>query len=128
MVTAGAGGGGATPVPASETEWGLPGASSVIEREACLEPGVAGWKVTLTEQNVFGWRTLGGWQVSDLAKSAASGPPMEMVLMVRDWAPLLVRVSICAGLVELVETLPKDSEFVEEQWRDRRRLAGREGR
>lgn len=55
-LTAGAGGGGATPVPVSMTDWGLPGALSMIESVACCEPTpvLVGWKVMLTEQNLLG--------------------------------------------------------------------------
>lgn len=65
-VTAGAGGGGATPVPLSATDCGLSGALSVMTTVACCAPVPVdvGAKATLMEQNFVGWRTAGTWQVS----------------------------------------------------------------
>jgi len=43
----------------------------------------------LTEQDLPGLITVGGWQVFDWAKSAGLAPPMAMALTLRAWPPLL---------------------------------------
>jgi hypothetical protein len=47
--------GAATPVPVSNTTWGLPGALSMRVRAPTLAPGAVGVNVTLTTQLVVGW-------------------------------------------------------------------------
>src|SRR5690348_12674883 len=54
IVTAGAGGGGATPAPVSCTDCGLLGALSVTMRAACCEPVAVGANTMLTVQKLLG--------------------------------------------------------------------------
>ena len=113
IVRAGAGGGGATPAPASETECGLPGALSEMDRAACLEPAECGSKTMLTTQKFCGWRAVGAWQVSDSENSGMSAPIKEMESRARGSPPLLVIVKDCAELEESVWIVPNEREDLE---------------
>ena len=51
---------------------------SVIRSVAWRAPAAVGVKVMLTEQDLPGLITVGGWQVFDWAKSAGLAPPKDM--------------------------------------------------
>ena len=59
---------GAVPVPVKGTDWGLPEASSVNNRELVLVPVVVGVNVTLTVQLTVGASVL-PQVLADMAKS-----------------------------------------------------------
>jgi hypothetical protein len=63
-VIAGAGGGAPSPVPASGTDCGLPGALSVTVNCPRREPDAVGVKVTVIRQDVVGLSTVGALQLS----------------------------------------------------------------
>src|SRR5271155_3420742 len=88
-LTAGAGGGGATPVPLSCTDCGLPGALSVMFSVAVCVPAADGVKVMLMEQNLLGCKTAGTWQVSVSVNWPAPAPLTAIELTSRASAPLL---------------------------------------
>src|SRR5438128_511629 len=92
--------GGVTPVPVSDTDCGLPAASSVMIAVAVRALAAVGVKVR--------WRTqvAPAASVAPLmqavpeasAKSPALAPPSTAVAMLRGAVPLLVRVTVCTGL------------------------------
>src|SRR6266702_2081343 len=69
-----------------------------------------GVKITEIAHDLLGWRMLGAWQVSDSLKSLALAPVIEIRLRLRAWSPVLVRITVCAGLGEPTVTLPRESE------------------
>ena len=73
-VTAGVPGGGATAVPDSEMDCGLPAALSVMKSVAWLAPTEAGAYVTAMVQLWLVGRTGEEMQLSDSLKSEALGP------------------------------------------------------
>lgn len=77
-VTAGCGGGGATPVPLSCTACGLPGALSVANKVACCKPLAVGVKMTETVQDLLGAKTVGAPQLSVSVNSPAFDPVIAM--------------------------------------------------
>src|SRR3989442_1535220 len=93
---------GAMPVPASDTDCGLPAASSVMFTAAACTPGPAGVKLTLIVQLAPGATELvpiGQVLPAAKAKSAACAPVMVMLVRFSGAPPLLVRVTFCAALV-----------------------------
>src|SRR3989475_6603247 len=97
------------PVPARDTDCGLPTASLVMFTAAARAPGAGGVKLTLIVQLAPGATEpapLGQVLPAAKAKSAACAP--VMVMLVRfSGAPLLVRVTVCAALVVPTRCLPK---------------------
>src|SRR5437870_2969682 len=96
-------------VPASDTDCGLPGASSVMVTVAVRALASVGVNVRLTRQPVFPYTTLFRSQVvpAAMAKSPGFKPARTMLVMLRVAVPLLVRVTVCTGLVVLRRWSPK---------------------
>src|SRR5215813_5079053 len=95
-----AGGGGTTPVPPSVTDCVPLGSLSVKVSVAERAPAAAGENVTLTVQlaltpSVFG---LSGQLLFD-EKSPPLAPPIATPVIVSGAVPVLVSVTVCAGLV-----------------------------
>src|SRR5438128_697379 len=93
---------GAMPVPARDTDCGLPAASSVMFTAAARTPGASGVKLTLIVQLAPGATELapvGQVLPAAKAKSAACAPVMVMLVRFSGAPPLLVSVTFCAGLV-----------------------------
>jgi hypothetical protein len=63
-----------------------------------------------TEQEVFGCRAVGTWQVSDSVKSPGFVPVIASVFKLKAWPPLLVMVKVCAPLDWPTDKLPKKKE------------------
>src|SRR5256712_441769 len=100
---------GAMPVPARDTDCGLPTASSVMFTAAARAPGPAGVKLTLIVQLAPGATELapvGQVLPAAKAKSAACAPVMVMLVRLRGAPPLLVSVTFCAALVVPTRCLP----------------------
>ena len=101
-------------VPLRLTLCGLPVALSEMLTDALREPVAVGANVTLIEQ-VPPAATVAPAQVSAVfEKSLAFVPPIVTVEMVRLALPLLVRVTLCAVLVEPTLSEPKESPEVGE--------------
>src|SRR5207302_790932 len=93
---------GAMPVPASDTDCGLPGASSVMVTVAVRAPVAAGVKLMLIVQLALGATEpapVGQVLPAAKAKSAACAPEMVMLVRFSGVPPLLVSVRFCAALV-----------------------------
>ena len=104
-VTAGA---VATPVPASVTECGVPGALSLMLTEAVRAPAALGVKVTEIVQLFPGARVLGlSGQLLSWAKSPACAPASPMLEISSGAAPEFVSVTFWAALVVPTSWLPK---------------------
>src|SRR5437879_895427 len=102
--------GGVTPVPVSDTDCGLPAASSVMFTAAARTPGPAGVKLAPIVQLAPGATELapvGQVLPAAKAKSAACAPVMVMLVRFSGAPPLFVRVTFCAGLVVPTRWLPK---------------------
>src|SRR2546426_3829375 len=82
------------PTPVRDTTWGLPGALSVTAIDPSREPTAVGVKATVMMQLAPGARLLP--QVSVGTKSRVVG---AILVMVSTPVPLLVRVTVCGGLV-----------------------------
>src|SRR5579863_2127984 len=91
---------GAVPVPVSDTVCGLVGSESVTCRVAERLPDALGAKVTLMVQFVPALRL--DPQVLVSVKSLCCMPVIEMLMLVSDVVPLLVRVTFCTALVKPV--------------------------
>src|SRR2546426_8349134 len=91
------------PVPASDTDRGLPGASSVMVTVAVRAPAAGGVNVRLTRQLAPATTVAPFVQEvpAAMAKSPGFKPARTMLVMLRVAVPLLVRVTVCAGLVVL---------------------------
>src|SRR2546428_544881 len=92
----------AIPVPASDTDCGLPGASSVMVTVAVRAPMAAGVKLMLIVQLAPGATEpapVGQVLPAAKAKSAACAPVMVMLVRFSGVPPLLVSVRFCAALV-----------------------------
>ena len=89
---------GGTPVPVKLIDCGLPAALSVMLMEAFLVPVAVVVNVTLIGQ--FAPAATLVPQVLVWAKSAGFAPPRAMPEMLSAALPLLVRVTVCAALVE----------------------------
>src|SRR5207302_9688674 len=92
--------GGVTPVPVSDTDCGLPAASSVMVSVAVRALAAVGVKVRLRTQLAPAASVTPLTQVvpEARAKSPALAPPRTAVAMLRGAVPLLVRVTVCTGL------------------------------
>src|SRR5580765_7022190 len=94
-VTAGA---GATPVPVSETTWGLAGASSLTVSEALRPPAPPGVNRTAIVQLAPAASVAGHWSASE--KSAASAPPTAIDPIASAALPTSVSVTSSSALVD----------------------------
>ena len=99
---------GAVPVPFKLTVCVPPEALSVAIRVADLAPLVAVVKVKLMVHDAPAVTVVP--QVLVWMKEAWSVPLMTMLVMIKDAEPVLVRVTIWAGLVVLMSWLPKESD------------------
>src|SRR2546426_562456 len=100
---------GAMPVPARDTDCGLPTASSVMFTAAARAPGPAGVKLTLIVQLAPGATEpapVGQVLPAAKAKSAACAPVMVMLVRFSGAPPLLVSVTVCAALEVPTRCLP----------------------
>src|SRR5207302_1487362 len=100
---------GAMPVPARDTDCGLPTASSVMFTAAARAPGAAGVKLTPIVQLVPGATEpapVGQVLPAAKAKSAACAPVMVMLVRFSGAPPLLVSVTFCAALVVRMRCSP----------------------
>src|SRR3989442_4373802 len=94
--------GGAMPMPVSDTDCGLLGASSVMVTVAVRAPMAAGVKLMLIVQLAPGATEpapVGQVLPAAKAKSAACAPVMVMLVRFSGVPPLLVSVRFCAALV-----------------------------
>src|SRR2546427_502589 len=100
---------GTIPVPASDTDRGLPGASSVMVTVAVRALAAVGVNVRLRRQLAPTTTVAPFVQVvpAAMAKSPGFKPARAMLVMLRVAVPLLVRVTVCAGLVVLRRWSPK---------------------
>src|SRR5207253_2085625 len=94
---------GTIPVPASDTDRGLPGASSAMVTIAVRALAAVGVNVRLRRQLAPTTTVAPFVQVvpAAMAKSPGFEPARAMLVMLRVAVPLLVRVTVCAGLVVL---------------------------
>src|SRR5947209_3370950 len=101
--------GGVTPVPVSDTDCGLPGASSVMVTVAVRALAAVGVNVRLRRQLAPATTVAPFVQVvpAAMAKSPGFEPARAMLVMLRVAVPLLVRVTVCTGLVVLRRWSPK---------------------
>src|SRR2546428_12903813 len=100
---------GAMPVPARDTDCGLPTASSVMFTAAARAPGAAGVKLTPIVQLAPGATEpapVGQGLPAAKAKSAACAPVMAMLVRVSGAASLVVSVTFCPTLVVPTRWLP----------------------
>src|SRR3989442_452938 len=100
---------GTIPVPASDTNCGLPGASSVMVTVAARAPVSAAQNLMLIVQLAPGATEpapVGQVLPAAKAKSAACAPVMVMLVRFSGVPPLLVSVRFCAALVVLTRCLP----------------------
>src|SRR2546421_301041 len=98
------------PVPARDTDCGLPTASLVMFTAAARAPGASGVKLTLIVQLAPGATEpapLGQVLPAAKAKSAACARVMVMLVRFSGAPPLLVRVTVCAALEVPTRCLPK---------------------
>src|SRR2546428_801959 len=100
--------GGVTPVPVSDTDCGLPAASSVMVSVAVRALAAVGVKVRLRTQLAPAASVAPLMQVvpEASAKSPALAPPSTAVAMLGGAVPLLVRVTVCPALVVPTRWLP----------------------
>src|SRR5437899_715800 len=100
---------GKMPIPASDTDCGLPGASSVMVTVAVRALVVVGVSVRLRRQMASATTVWSFVQVAQaaMAKSPGFKPARAMLVMLRVAVPLLVRVTVCTGLVVLRRWSPK---------------------
>src|SRR5437899_2397171 len=100
---------GTIPVPASDTDCGLRGASSVMVTVAVRALAAVGVNVRLTRQLAPATTVAPFVQVvpAAMAKSPGFKPARAMLVMLRVAVPLLVRVTVCTGLVVLRRWSPK---------------------
>src|SRR5207245_2198034 len=99
-------------LPASDTDCGLPAASSVMVTVAVRAPVAAGVKVTVNVQLAAAAtgpaaRKSVATAEPATAKSRGFEPARAMLGKVRVAVPLLVRVTVCTGLVVLRRWSPK---------------------
>src|SRR5438128_2414876 len=101
--------GGVTPVPVSDTDCGLPAASSVMVTVAVRALAAVGVNVRLRRQLAPATTVAPFVQVvpAAMAKSPGFKPARAMLVMLRVAVPLLVRVTVCTGLVVLRRWSPK---------------------
>src|SRR3989441_3346804 len=98
-----------TPVPVSDTDCGLPAASSVMVTVAVRALAAVGVNVRLRRQLAPTTTVAPFVQVvpAAMAKSPGFEPARAMLVMLRVAVPLLVRVTVCTGLVVLRRWSPK---------------------
>src|SRR5437899_1250722 len=101
--------GGVTPVPVSDTDCGLPGASSVMVTVAVRALAAVGVNVRLTRQLAPATTVAPFVQVvpAAMAKSPGFEPARAMLVMLRVAVPRLVSVWISAALAALMPCSPK---------------------
>src|SRR5256712_6346276 len=104
--------GGLPPIPTRSPYRGLPGSSSVMVTVAARPPVAAGVNVTVKAQLADAAtgppaRGHGATPEPATAKSPGFEPARAMLVMLRVAVPLLVRVTVCAGLVVLRRWSPK---------------------
>src|SRR2546426_713611 len=94
---------GTIPVPASDTDCGLPGASSVMVTVAARAPVAAGVKLMLIGQLAPGAKIgrAACRERVEISEVAGSLQKKTILVMLRVAVPLLVRVTVCTGLVVL---------------------------
>src|SRR2546427_9534878 len=100
---------GAMPVPARDTDCGLPTASSVMFTAAARAPGPAGVKLTLIVQLAPGATELapvGQVLPAAKAKSAACAPALVMMARMSGAASLFFSLTFCPALVVPTRWLP----------------------
>src|SRR3989442_8427818 len=100
---------GAMPVPARDTDCGLPTASSVMFSAAGRAPGPAGVKLTLIVQVAPGATELapvGRVLPAAKARSGSCAVVMSMLVRLSGAASLLVSVTFCPALVVPTRWLP----------------------
>src|SRR5207245_1969070 len=97
------------PVPVSDTDCGLLGASSVMVTVAVRALAAVGVNVRLRRQLAPATTVAPFVQVvpAAMAKSPGFKPARAMLVMLRVAVPLLVRVTVCTGLVVLRRWSPK---------------------
>src|SRR3989442_1211546 len=101
------------PVPAGEPARGRPAASSLMLTVAARAPVAAGANVTVKVQlakGAIGPPASGQGAAPEPAtatKSPGFVPARTMLVMLRVAVPLLVRVTVCAGLLRLTRWTPK---------------------
>src|SRR5437899_429340 len=97
------------PVPASDTDCGLLAASSVMVTVAVRALAAVGVNVRLRTQLALATTVAPFVQVvpAAMAKSPGFEPTRAMLVMLRVAVPLLVRVTVCTGLVVLRRWSPK---------------------
>src|SRR2546422_755181 len=97
------------PVPASDTDCGLPGASSVMVTVAVRALAAVGVNVRLRRQLAPATTVAPFVQVvpAAMAKSPGFKPARAMLVMLRVAVPLLVRDTACVELRELSRWYPK---------------------
>src|SRR5437899_10808540 len=108
---------GAMPVPARDTDCGLPTASSVMFTAAARAPGPAGVKLTLIMQLAPAATEpapVGQVLPAGKAKSAGCAPVMGMLVRLSGAPPLLVSVTLCPALVVPTRWLPRSEEHTSE--------------
>src|SRR5437870_535657 len=108
------------PVPARDTDCGLPAASSVMFTAAARAPGAAGVKPTLIMQLAPGATEpapVGQVLPAAKAKSAACAPVMVMLVRFSGAPPLLVSVTFCAALVVPTRCSRSEERRVGKEWR-----------
>src|SRR3989442_1062723 len=101
---------GTMPVPASDTDRGLPGASSVMVTVAVRALAAVGVNVRLRRQLAPPTTVAPFVQVvpAAMAKSPGFKPARAMLVMLRVAVPLLVRVTVCTGLVFFNDSAPTE--------------------
>src|SRR2546425_379377 len=99
------------PVPARDTDCGLPTASLVMFTAAARAPGASGVKLTLIVQLAPGATEpapVGQVLPAAKAKSAACAPVMVILVRFSGAPPLLLRVPFCAALVVPTRCSPNE--------------------
>src|SRR3989442_1250062 len=104
--------GGVTPVPVSDTDCGLPGASLATPTLALLTPVDAGWNLTPMLQFAPGTREVAAVQSvptvgTARTKSPGFGPVNVMLVNVRGSVPVLLNCTFDTALALPTATLPK---------------------
>src|SRR5438132_1066095 len=96
------------PIPASDTDCGLPGASSVMVTVAVRALAAVGVNVRLTRQLAPATTVAPFVQVvpAAMAKSPGGKAHGSTPVTLRVGMPLLVRVTVCTGLVVLRRLVP----------------------
>lgn len=95
----------ASPVPEKATDWGLPVALSLIDKEPVRAPLTVGENVTLTLQLCPTLRT----SRNELQVFVCEKSPLALIpVMLRVDVPVLVIVTVCAELTSPTVTSPKE--------------------